>query len=129
MLDGQRRPKRAQEFRGPATRLFGPIGSTAEARAVIRAMCLSLLGIGAVVAVSTVQARTLGITAGAFVAVPAAALYLSRSRIAAVALLLSVFYAGIPFVLGIRGGLFVWFACVFMAGRASRAAFKLRQYS
>ena len=133
MLDGQRRLETAQGFRGPATRFFGPIENTAEATTVIREMCLGLLAIALVVAVASSKARALGILAGVVIAMPAAALDLSRNRIAAVALLVSVFLLSSALLMfgSIRGlgAFFIWFACVFMAGRASRATFKLWQYS
>ena len=113
MLDGQRRLETAQGFRGPATRFFGPIENT-TATTVIREMCLGLLAIALVVAVASVKARALGAVAGVVIAVPAVALYLSRNRIAAVALLVSVFLlSSALFMLGsIRGlgALFIWFA-------------------
>ncbi len=133
MLNGQRRLETAQGFRGPATRFFGPIEDAAEARTVIREMCLGLLGIALVVAVASVKARTVGIVAAAIIAVPAVALYLSRNRIAAAALFVGVFLLSLTLLMlgSIRGlwAFLIWFACVFMAGRASRATFKLRQFS
>ena len=133
MLDGQRDLERAQGYRGPATRFFGPIDSASEANIVLREMCVGVMLFSLVVGVSSFRVGVVGVIAALIIAIPAALLFVSRHRAAAIGLVLC---ATLVFVIllqlrAVRGilPLLLWIALLIMAGRASRATFKLHEFT
>jgi hypothetical protein len=133
MLEGQRDLEREQGFRGPATRFFGPIDSVADARTVLQEMCIGLLLFSVAVGASAIRVRPVAAIAGAAViAVPALLLLRSRNRFVAAALFLIVasefvILIGLNWIRGLFPLLY-WIAAISIAGRASRAAFRLHQF-
>jgi len=133
MFDRQQELERAQGYRGPATRFFGPIDDAAEAASVLRDMCLSLFLLAVLLLGSSVRAGLVAVGASLAIIVPAALLLFFRNRAFAVGLFAAVaVLTTAALVLGWIHGIFaiIFWVCVLqVAGRASRAAFKLHEFS
>jgi hypothetical protein len=133
MFDRQQELEKAQGYRGPATRFFGPIDDVSEAASVLRDMCLSLFLLAGLLLASSIRAGLVAVAASFVIAVPAALLLFLRSRPFAVALLIAVAaLSTAALVLGWIRGIFAilfWVCVLQVAGRASRAAFKLHEFS
>ncbi len=124
--------EKAQGFRGPFTRLAGPIGDASEARLVIREMCFGLLLLAALqVLYGYSRSPFVALFGGLVIAVPSALLLVTLHRVAAVGvvlvgvllfvieILLRAFVATIPITPAV-----LFFIIYFgLAARASHAAF------
>src|SRR5215471_14502618 len=121
MLERQITLEKAQGFRGPATRLAGPIDNLQEADLAIRDACIGLLGISLIFFVVLVRSSLVGaVITSLVIALPAVTLLISRHRFAGVfALVLPVIglFATITARRGMAlGGLLVLIAWVYLAG-------------
>jgi hypothetical protein len=131
MFEHQQELERAQGFRGPATRFFGPLQDQGEARLVVRDMSISLLLISAVLLALLWRAGWRGVVFASILGVPAAILLVTKSRTAAV--LLAIAAVGLAVWTLIRSGqpnlirLLIWLGILAITQRAFRAAFKANE--
>ena len=133
MFERQIALEKAQGFRGPATRLAGPIDSVSEANLAIRESCISLLGVSLIFFVVLARASVVGaVIASLVVALPAVVLLVSRHPFAGVVALVVPALGAIavitaPTRTGV-GGLLVLIVWLYLSGRGCRAAFRRRQF-
>jgi uncharacterized membrane protein (DUF485 family) len=71
MFERQQVLEKAQEYRGPATRFFGPIESASDAALVLREMCVSLLWVAVLVLVTAFRTGWLAVGVAGAIALPA----------------------------------------------------------
>jgi hypothetical protein len=133
MLERQRELERAQGYRGPVTRYLGQIETIGEAGLVMRDMCITLMLLAGVLVASWRWSGVMSIFASVAVAVPALLLLLVRTRAAGVFLLTTVavtaFVALFVTRVYVLWPLLFWGVVLAAAHRASKAAFKLYEYS
>jgi uncharacterized protein YndB with AHSA1/START domain len=107
--------------------------SASDAALVLREMCVSLLWVAVLVLVTAFRTGWLAVGVAGAIALPAVLLLSLRNRAAAIALLIAVAVVAIGLLaLGAIRGILVllfWVAVLQIAGRASRAAFKLHEFS
>ncbi len=100
---------------------------------MLREMCVGLLLLSLAVGASSVRVGVVGIIAALVMAIPTVLLLVFRHRAAAVALFFctALLFLVLLQLQSVRRlfSLLFWIASLIMAGRASRATFKLHQFS
>src|SRR5262245_58512597 len=133
MFEHQQELERAQGYRGPATRYFGPIEDRAEALLVVRDMSATLLLISAVLFALLWRAGWASIVIASILAIPSLLLLVTKSRAAAI--LLAAGAVGLAVWVLIRSGqpslirLLIWLGILAITQRAFRAAFKAHEFA
>ncbi|HTO86130.1 MAG TPA: hypothetical protein VMR54_01195 [Thermoanaerobaculia bacterium] len=128
MFERQQELERAQGYRGPAIRFFGPLDNATEAGLVLRDMSVAILLVALLVIVANRRAGWVAAAAAAALAIPAALLWLTRLRVVAVFLLIATAAMATWVLVGSRTyglwQLLMWVGILLIAQRASRATFK-----
>jgi hypothetical protein len=122
--------EKAQGHRGPATRLFGPLGTLWEAQQAIRDACIALFVLAALLMVLAFWSNGLLMIPDLLTGSASAAVLTWRHRFVAVVLLLSVLGSWWIVLWVARGlpAMAVLVAMLVLAVRASRATFLVHAY-
>ena len=133
MFEQQQELERAQGYRGPATRFFGPLDDVTTAGLAVRDMSIALLVFPGLLLISNWRAGWNAALVVGALAVPALLLLATRSRAAAVLVAIAaVALASWALILNQTFGLWpllIWVGVLGITQRAFRATFKLHEYS
>ena len=131
MFERQVALEKAQGHRGLATRLFAPIANASEAEVLIREACLTLMGVAGLFAVAGIKLGIVPLLVAAGLGLPALLTLLTRARVAAAFLCVSVLLTSMLYAVGGARGLWVvvlpLLLCA-LAVRASEATFKRHSF-